>query len=1130
MQSIGSSKFNLPNLDNFYKPYFTYDPLNNKKIQTATYFRNHFSINIPDKFTFTPGGVYEIMMQNGTPVTIFNVYLPIGINDNKDLDWLDQIPKNNTIITGDFNAHHSLWDSKRIRACKGGKLLAEKLQNVNLCILNDGSPTRLPDRSGDKPWAIDLTLCSPNLFLSFDWTALDDTFVSDHRIISCNLNHLLPLNNAVKAPKYNYKKANWDSFVTNLSTSAYPDKDLPIELWYSKLRTTILKAADSSIPKTSGTSCKGVKNPWWNDKCKAAQAKFRRFSKIYLKQTNDATNKRRLDAKKEYQAIVSQSKTEYWQEYLKKNINTYRDTGKLWKKVKSLRCGPRAPSSPLDFNNERIINDKQKASVLAETFAKVSNTENLPDQQKLFRQQKEAEFRPIAHDPGNPIDKPFTTTELHKALNNIKKVKSATGNDPISYRMIKHFPQCTIENLLALYNECWSQGVVPVDWKSAEVIPILKPGKPAKKPDSYRPIALTPHLGKLYERIIKARLEFFLESKSIIPLFQAGFRRGRGCSDHIVKLASHVKRAFAKRRFVAATFFDVRRAFDTVWHPLLIQKLGTIGAGSRMCAFFESFLHNRTIHVRMGAAVSPKYKIDMGVPQGSVVAPLAFSVMLHDINKVDVGGATTTLYADDLALWQTAATRKFGSKPNKNLMKNYRKAVSNIETYMQDNGFSLSSEKTVFIIFSNNSRDLVSTEYISVGNFKIQPSQCAKYLGVWFDKSLNWRQHLEHVVEKAQKSINLIKILKHDPSVSNPANMTTLISSLIRSRLSYGQEVYYSAPKTYLSKVQSTETRCLKMALGLDPLLDPLLAYKEAGLIPLEIWRERMTTSTLLRLKSIRSSTDEELKQEFNNYHSGCNRARRNSAPTSMKLTYSMFDYSSRLINRSDLFTYLDKIEKDPLPAVAPWDDIPFKITHSYGNIKKSQNPAVLKVTALSILEAHQNYTHIFTDGSKLNNGQVGCAFVAPQLGGSGSYRLNNNVSIFTAELYALLATLEYIRSLNYTTGKFLIVSDSRSALQALLSEGSNRSTIIQDIKNIYCQLADKVEIRFLWVPSHLGVYGNELADKAAGLAALLPGVTVDLGLSLSEALARVNLQATKLWQERFEQHAKERGYEDIAF
>ena len=255
-----------------------------------------------------------------------------------------------------------------------------------------------------------------------------------------------------------------------------------------------------------------------------------------------------------------------------------------------------------------------------------------------------------------------------------------------------------------------------------------------------------------------------------------------------------------------------------------------------MCDFFISLLAGRSIMVRSGTALSPKFHIDMGVPQGSVISPLAFSVMLHDIDQVDVGDATTTLYADDLALWQTAPNKRLNTNRNKKFMVQYREAVKNIENYMSDNGFTLSHEKTVFIIFTNHCRDLVASEYISINNSKIFHSDSAKYLGVWFDKSLSWRRHIDYLIDKVQKPLNLIKLLSAEQGISHPTNMIKLIAALVRSRLAYGQEVYYSAPKTYLNRLQSTETRCLKLALRLNHMSDPLAAYREAGLVPLSVW------------------------------------------------------------------------------------------------------------------------------------------------------------------------------------------------------------------------------------------------------------------------------------------------------
>ena len=146
-----------------------------------------------------------------------------------------------------------------------------------------------------------------------------------------------------------------------------------------------------------------------------------------------------------------------------------------------------------------------------------------------------------------------------------------------------------LKELLKLYSRCWDTGSIPCAWKQATVIPVPKRGKPPRDPNSYRPISLTPHIGKLYEKMIKIRLEFHLEKHKIIPTSQAGFKKGRGCVDHIVKLTSHIKRSLARKRTTMAAFYDVRRAFDSVWHAKLLHKMSLIGINGKMYAFLQGF-------------------------------------------------------------------------------------------------------------------------------------------------------------------------------------------------------------------------------------------------------------------------------------------------------------------------------------------------------------------------------------------------------------------------------------------------------------------------------------------------------------------------------------------------------------
>ena len=142
-----------------------------------------------------------------------------------------------------------------------------------------------------------------------------------------------------------------------------------------------------------------------------------------------------------------------------------------------------------------------------------------------------------------------------------------------------------------------------------------------------------------------------------------------------------------------ATFFDVKRAFDTVWHSKLLDKLGKIGVSGRMYKFIASFLSNRSLQVKIGQSFSKEHFLDMGVPQGSVIAPTLFSIMLHDITTLDLDGAVLSQFADDIALWETNKPKY--TKHSKNLER-FQKKVDLLVNYMENNGFALSPEKTVF--------------------------------------------------------------------------------------------------------------------------------------------------------------------------------------------------------------------------------------------------------------------------------------------------------------------------------------------------------------------------------------------------------------------------------------------------
>ena len=190
----------------------------------------------------------------------------------------------------------------------------------------------------------------------------------------------------------------------------------------------------------------------------------------------------------------------------------------------------------------------------------------------------------------------------------------------------------------------------------------------------------------MYERVIKNRLEYHCESKKVFPVCQAGFRRGWGVTDHLVKLGEHVGRAIGRRKILLTCFFGISRAYDQVWHAKLLQKLDEIGISGNMYNYIRSFLSDRSMQVRWKGATSTTKGVVMGVPRGSVITPLLFNIMVHDVDTAVKGKVVLTMYADDLAIWTDTHIRRLHTNSScvKHSMKLFQEAVDGVIHFMQN--------------------------------------------------------------------------------------------------------------------------------------------------------------------------------------------------------------------------------------------------------------------------------------------------------------------------------------------------------------------------------------------------------------------------------------------------------------
>ena len=802
-----------------------------------------------------------------------------------------------------------------------------------------------------------------------------------------------------------------------------------------------------------------------------------------MKKANSQSNKKIAEAKKEY-----------WSTFCSNEVYDHTDLSKVWDKMKEVKNGISLPCYPITESHNAFPSDEEKAEIFADVFAQNSQHIGLSPTSRAYRV-KEEQFS-MYNDPLPENDlwfnSPITYEELKTAISSLHDKKSSVGIDAISNQLIKHLPENCLIFLHNIFQRCWESGTVPQVWKKSIVIPIAKAGKPKRNKNSYRPISLTSHTSKLMEKIVLQRLTTYCDKNNVIPVNQAGFRKGRSTMEHLVKLTTQIKHQFSRRKSVLATFFDVKKAYDQVWHKRLLFKLKSAGISGNMYQYIKAFLEKRTIQARIGVNYSNPRELNMGIPQGSVIAPLLFNILIQDLPKVLSNRVVLAQYADDICMWMDVTLKKTTRLREQNhIRKLYQSDLNNLGNYMFENGLALSTEKTNMMLF-NSGDNPKSKPIFKLSGEILEYKEVVKFLGVFLTSKLSWNIHFDYMLTKARKTINFLKIVSRLPWGMDTQNLVHLSMALVRSKLTYGQEVFFSAPKYLLQKIQSADCKALKIALGVPMHASNKQTYTVAGLLPLDEYRKLASAKFVVRCSSM---PDNFIGDELQ-IRSDVDFPKRAKDISSQK---TITTYTSALITESgiDLRDVSSKPLYSPLPT---WEMLKANYDINYYEYKKDDNINLTVSSArIHMAEKYYNHLHIFSDGSVINN-IAGAGFTIPSLKVQKSIYIGKNVSIFTAELIGIIQALEYLVDFPKFKTKAVFFVDSKAVLYAMesFSLKTRPELIIQANHLIHSLIMKGIDVSLCWIPSHVGIYGNESADKSAKTGIQHPEKSTKISVPLS--------------------------------
>lgn len=1034
---------------------------------------------------------------------VINVYLPpVCAVTPTQLDDLLKT-KNTAIVVGDMNARNQLWgaDTDDTR----GQLLEDAIATHNYVVLNTGQGTRQSPTGSMSH--IDVSLASRQLATKCGWTTLNNTMGSDHVPIVITVN-AVPDRELATAPRWKCSKADWSAFrrlMEEQLTGLEVKEDDDIDSLNDHIADIFRQSADHSVPQTKPSSSKRLKPlPYWNDEIKRAiRDRNRARNKMNLsKNMDDCIEYKRRKAIA--QRVIRTTARQHWQNFCDQLTNTTRLTT-VWnmaKKMNGTRSNP--ATAPLVDSGRCVITNQEKAEVFARTFAKTSSSDNYSQK---FRQHKDDIEQHHAYQFANDapatamsehLNKDFTQRELRLAITQLKK-NTATGDDRIAYEFFQQMPTSGRDVILKFYNAIWNRGRLPKAWKHAVVLPILKVGKDPQQASSYRPISLTSTMSKLMERLVTSRLMWYWEKFGLLNNTQSGFRQGRSTADHITRLQDLVTRHQHNKGHVLAVFVDFEKAFDMVWRNGLMIKLKSLGINGRMFSWIADFFTSRTLQVRVGSALSGVYVLENGTSQGSMISPAMFIGMIDDLPS-SLQHTDTSLFADDSALFKAGRNIK-------QLQRAIQKDLNALQHWCDTWGFKISVEKTVAVLFTRSPEKPAIQLDIEGKTVKVEKS--AKFLGVVFDQQLTWNNHINHVVSKCNKRLNLMRAVSGTSWGATHRALIAIYRALIRSVLDYGAAAYDSASASQLRKIDSIQYSALRLCCGAMKGSAASALQVECGEMPLHLRRLQQQIKFAVKVKATPNHVAKSIFDDHWTTHYGIFGT--NNRPMAMKVAHFFEELDNTDVKAPTL------ANTPPWIVDAPKTDITLSL-----EVSKQESPDILLALARGkIDQQYGDWIHIYTDASKTTSGQVGIGcYIQPTTTSSGteeSARLSDGVTIQTGEMTAIKRALELIRQLEQTTTsrKFAIFTDSLSSI-ATFSSGRARSrpNLLADLMDLSHSINSQVTL--VWVPSHIGIRGNETADRLAKTATDNQSITYDIGFELQEAYRRVDAYIKKRWQEEW--------------
>ena len=461
-------------------------------------------------------------------------------------------------------------------------------------------------------------------------------------------------------------------------------------------------------------------------------------------------------------------------------------------------------SSLLNGNQELVTDRKELADILQQQFSSVYSDPNCPDiSDPTFT------VPPIIRSDSEVV---LTRDCIEEAISEIK-LDSAPGPDGIPAILLKKCAASLSDPIYLLWSESMSAGIVPNFYKMGYVSPLFKKGNKCEA-GNYRPVTLTSHVIKVYERVLRKHMVDFLETNSLLTDKQHGFRSSRSCLTQMLDHFDDIYEGFTRGKDTDSIYLDYAKAFDKVDLKLLVSKLQRYGFHEKLIRWIKSFLSDREQVVVLNGVHSDIAKVISGVPQGTVLGPLFFILFINDLEQV-VTSSTVSFFADD-----TRVSKQIDCYADCLML---QEDLFSILDWSRRNNMKLHEQKFELLNHLHNSSNSCSelpfhseTMLYKVSSDNVlYPVSDVRDLGVMVSSDLSWSKHIGSMVSKARSTLSwMLSVFK----TRERTIMTTLYKSLIRSLLEYCCPLWNPSKVTEIQLLEGVQRTFTSRIAGLQHL------------------------------------------------------------------------------------------------------------------------------------------------------------------------------------------------------------------------------------------------------------------------------------------------------------------------